>query len=159
MFVYLAVAFFDYVQYREAMLAAGTIIITDLPPSPVGTVFNLGIMDLSAIYGVFDTIRLVMIIAAILILIEYIVSFCYVAYLYDNKDWEIVRILNEAPWRFEQLLSRLLAPSEKTLQDREVSDKQLLVAVLAIRNPEKIYTNKTVPGTLQKESDETDPTK
>jgi hypothetical protein len=127
-------------SFREFVTSNGITIYED------GAILTSSGMALISINNaLFNTICTLVFLAIVLILVEYTVTFCRIAYIYDNESWDLVNVPAEYAKKFHAALIAFTAPNDKTRMTREVNDITLRVAILAVKNPEKGYTDNAIP--------------
>ena len=136
-------------SFRDYAAANGIVILYDEPTLAITTGSGIAIMSIGN--ALLNTICTLLFLAILLILIEYTISFCRVAYLYDNESWDLVNI----PKHLVKQLQEHTGPSMQTLMAREVNAECLRVAVFAVKHPEKGYTDKSVPDINKKDPADT----
>ena len=157
---YLAFVTLNYVRLQAYTLSTGATVVF-IGSTADGKISSGDLFVASTTSAIPDTIKFIVTVAIALILIEYAVSFFYVLYLYDNKSWGVVLACKRCAIWLRQEFDRIERsyPTKEMVREREINDVQLRVAVVAIRNQTKCYTDKTVPEASQKESDIVDLTK
>jgi hypothetical protein len=142
----------NLLAFRDFAVSHG-ITIVEYEPS-TGMLTGSGIALMSVFSALVNTFCTLLFLATILILIEYTITFCRIAYIYDNEGWDLVNV-PVAAWNwFADEVTEFTSPSKEVAMAREANDAKLRNAILAVKNPEKGYTDATVPDVLPKDPQE-----